>query len=38
MNDKATGTPSETPSSDEDVHVEYDFFDARRNPYPHDIK
>ena len=36
MNDKATGTPSETPSSDdEDMRAEYDFSDARKNPYPH---
>ena len=33
MNDKATGTPSETPSSDEDMRAEYDFSDARKNPF-----
>ena len=38
MNDKATGTPSETPSSDKDLRAEYDFSDVRKNPYPHDIK
>jgi hypothetical protein len=35
MNDKATVTPSENPFSDEDMRAEYDFSDARRNPYPH---
>ena len=38
MNDKTTGTPSETPSSDEDMRAEYDFSDARKNPYLHDMQ
>ena len=38
MNDKATVTPSENSFSDEDMRAEYDFSDARRNPYPHDIQ
>ena len=38
MNDKATGTPSETPSSGEDMLVEYDFSDAKKNPDPHDMQ
>ena len=37
MNDKATGTPSDTPSSDEDMRAECDFSDARKNPYLHNI-
>ena len=35
MNDKATGTPSEKPFSDEDMGAEYDFSGSRKNPYPH---
>lgn len=38
MNDKATGTPSETPFSGEDMRAEYNFSDARKNPYPHDMQ
>ena len=38
MNDEATGTPLETPSSDEGMRAEYDFSDAGKNPYPHDIQ
>ena len=35
MNDKTTGTPSETPSSDEDMRAEYDFSAARKTFYLH---
>lgn len=38
MNDKSNSTSSENPSYDEDMRAEYDFSDARRNPYPHDIQ
>ena len=38
MNDKSNSTTSENPSYDEDMRAEYDFSDARRNPYPHDIQ
>lgn len=38
MNDKSNSTSSENPSYDEDMCAEYDFSDARRNPYPHDIQ
>lgn len=38
MNDKSKSTSSEIPSYDEDMRAEYDFSDARRNPYPHDIQ
>ncbi len=38
MNDKSNDTSSEKSIYDEDMRAEYDFSDARRNPYPHDIQ